>query len=158
MDALRADIDLIWENAITFNGEGSWITRPVGPMKTFTARKFAEATAGPAAAHAHPVAAARGAGVGNVPYAEGSPLFITPAMRNQLFENSQKLKDVERVEIGKLVTAMCPRAADNSVPTEMKIDVDAMDPKTFVRIDTYVRRLLAAALNAAQATGIVSTS
>ena len=38
--ALRADVDLIWDNAILFNGEGSWIKKSVPPQPAHSRSKF----------------------------------------------------------------------------------------------------------------------
>ena len=41
--SLRADVDLIWDNAILFNGEESWMKKHIDTMRPLAARKFDEA-------------------------------------------------------------------------------------------------------------------
>ena len=45
--ALQADLDLIWDNAIRYNGEDSWMKKYVDHMRAVTSRKLEEAMAEP---------------------------------------------------------------------------------------------------------------
>ena len=43
--SLRKDVDLIWDNAVLYNGESSWIKKYVDTMRTIASRKFADVAA-----------------------------------------------------------------------------------------------------------------
>ena len=47
--SLRKDVDLIWDNAVLYNGESSWIKKYVDTMRTIASRKFADVAARPGA-------------------------------------------------------------------------------------------------------------
>ena len=150
VEALRADVDLIWDNCILFNGDTSWMKRYVDAMRSVSARKFAEAAARPLGLVRKPSAVRVGGarppigGVGNVPIGNGGAHFITPQMRLQLLESSVRLRDEERVQLGVLAKDLCPAAVESVAEgRETKIDVDALDPKTFMRLDMHVRRMIA---------------
>jgi len=155
VELLRADVDLIWDNAILFNGETSWIKKYVDAMRSVSSRKFAEADArGPGLAPKpsfapRPVSGRPNPGLGNVligSASSGGSHFITPQMRLQLLESAIKLRDDERVKLGELAISLCPSAVESVAEgRETKIDVDALDPKSFVKLDMHVRRVLATA-------------
>ena len=91
----------------------------------------------------HAVDAAVG-GVGNVLIGTGRH-FITPQMRLQLLETARNLRDEERVQLGHLAKQLCPSAVEDAADgREIKIDVDALDPRTFLTLDMHVRRQLGA--------------
>jgi len=154
---LRADVDLVWDNAITFNGEMSWIKKYVDEMRTVTAKKFAEAdNAKPVGLVRKPsgfsrsgAPSAAGRGVGNVPFDDGgeSGRFITPQMRLGLVDNAIKLTDAERVTLGRKAQELCPSAVEitSTDGRETKIDIDLLDPRSFILLDAHVRSALARA-------------
>ena len=171
-EALRADVDLIWNNAEAFNGKESWIMKFVDTMRALAARKFSEAQLrGSAAlvrkpsivggatggAPARPVGGRPLVGVGNVKIYNETPHFITPQMRLQLLESAVKLKDEERVQLGTLARSLCPTAVEAvgegrvGEGRETKIDVDSLTPAAFLRLDMHVRRQLASAAMHAKA-------
>jgi hypothetical protein len=150
--SLRADVDLIWDNAVLYNGENSWIKKYVDAMRTVSARKFAEVAARPPGVVRKPSVARPSLpsgsqrGVGNVPAMPGTAYFITPQMRLQLLENAIKLQDNERVRLVQMAQSCCPGAVETvAEQRETKIDIDALDPGSFLRLDVHVRRCLAQA-------------
>ena len=53
------------------------------------------------------------------------------------------MRDEERVKFGVLAKQYCPSAVEAAGDgRETKIDVDALDPKTFLILDMHVRRML----------------
>ena len=150
--SLRADVDLIWDNAILFNGEESWMKKHIDTMRPLAARKFDEAArkkerlsvgfAG--GAMRRDASFARPAGPGNVLVDPNNDYgyFITPQMRLTLLESAIKLADGERVQLGKLAKQLCPDAVKvtGEDGRETMIDIDAIDPKSFLKLDMHVRR------------------
>ena len=151
--ALRADVDLVWQNALTYNGPNSWIKKYIDEMRAIASKKFSEAESRPPGLARKPSGVTRAPplsirGVGNVPVQSGAPFFITPQMRQQLLDNVVKLNDDQRVQIGKLAEAFSSHAVETCADgRETKIDVDALEPKTFIRLDVHVRSLLAATIS-----------
>ena len=139
---------------VLFNGEASFIKKFVDSMRPLAARKFADAAKNPpgvarAASGARPGGGRAAIGLGNVRIGtlggEGAH-FITPQMRLQLLESAVRLRDEERVQLGQLAASMCPNAVEDLADgREIKIDVDALDPKSFLKLDMHVRRMLAMA-------------
>ena len=76
-----------------------------------------------------------------------SERFITPQMRASLLDSSVRLTDQQRVELGKLAKAVCPTAVkyEGINDRETKVDIDALDPKSFILLDVHVRSLIARA-------------
>lgn len=150
---LRADVDLIWDNALLFNGETSWIKKYVDEMRHSASKKFREAESHPPGLARKPsVVRAPSSGfavrgIGNVPFAKSNcAYFITPQMRSQLLDNVVRLKDAERVQVGQLAQQVCGAAVEVIADgRELKIDVDALEPMAFVRLDVHVRSLIVAA-------------
>jgi hypothetical protein len=147
--SLRADVDLIWDNAVLYNGENSWIKKYVDAMRTVSARKFAEVAARPPGVVRKPsvsrpsLPSGTHRGTGNVPAMPGTAYFITPQMRLQLLENSIKIPDQDRVRLVQMAQSCCPSAVETvAEQRETKIDIDALDPGSFLRLDVHVRRCL----------------
>ena len=70
-------------------------------------------------------------------------------MRLQLYRNAAELQPGQRLELKRLAMRHCPDAVTD-VPNvqdprskDTKIDVDALDFSAFVRIDAWVRNLIA---------------
>ena len=40
---IKCDLELVWDNCITFNGRESWVGKHAGQLRDFTARKFSQA-------------------------------------------------------------------------------------------------------------------
>ena len=40
---VKCDLDLVWENCITFNTRGSWVGQQAVTLRDFTAKKFTQA-------------------------------------------------------------------------------------------------------------------
>ena len=136
--------------------QASWIKKHVDAMRSVSARKFTEAANRPLGLKRTPSSAALRppgggrappvGGVGNVPIGTAGGHFITPQMRLQLLESAVRLRDDERVQLGRIAKDMCPTAVEVLAEgRETKIDVDALDPKTFLKLDMHVRRQLAQA-------------
>ena len=152
--AVLADVELIWSNAILFNGENSWIIKNINVLKPMAEKKFASAraslakqlsaTAGGGTADGGGFGARGGVGVVTV-----GNFAITPGMRLQLYRNAAELQPGQRLELKRLAMRHCPDAVTD-VPNvqdprskDTKIDVDALDFSAFVRIDAWVRKLIA---------------
>ena len=61
-------------------------------------------------------------------------------------EEAVKLRDEQRVQLGHMAKQICPAAVEIGADgRETKIDVDALDPPSFLKLDMYVRRLAATA-------------
>ena len=145
VEELRADVDLIWDNAIAYNGEGSWIKKYVDAMKQIASRKFAEIAARRRARAQAERRAARAVGyrgVGNTPVLL-TAYFITPQMRLPLLERSITRRDEERIQLGELARSLCPAAVElSNEGRETKIDIDALEPRAFFRVDAHCRMLV----------------
>ena len=131
--------------------EEAWIKKYVDEMRHIAAKKFAEAEARlPGLARKPSTGVPRAPppgvrGVGNVPVQSGAAFFVTPQMRHQLLDNVVKLRDAQRVQIGRLAEQFAQGAVETCADgRETKIDVDALEPKAFIRLDVHVRTLLAA--------------
>ena len=120
-------------------------------MRNIASRKFAEVAARPPGlvrkpSVARPSLPSGARGVGNVPYGPGVAYFITPQMRLTFLENAIKMTDSERVNLVNLAQQCCPSAVESlSEGRETRIDVDALDPKAFLKLDVHVRRCLSQA-------------
>ena len=81
-----------------------------------------------------------------------------PQMRLQLLENSIRLRDEERLKFCQLAKELCASAVEYAGDgrSETKIDIDALDPSSFLQLDVQVRRMLsvAAAASAARSTAM----
>ena len=65
--------------------------------------------------------------------------MLTPQMRFHLYRNCSALQPKQLRDFRELVRQLCPTAIEDGSNGEVKIDVDAFDFRTFIRIDTFVR-------------------
>ena len=91
-------------------------------------KKMAHATAGGSA------------GVrGNVATITIDDKMLPPQMRLHLYHNCAALQPRQLRDFRELVRQLCPTAIEDCHHGEVKIDVDALDFRTFIRVDTWVR-------------------
>jgi len=117
---VAADVDLVWNNAMTYNQDESYIYNVAADLKMFADRKMAPL-----------VAAAREAG--DVPHE------LTFEMKRQLNENAALLSSKDLYGMVGIVEDTCKRAIDQSSPQEVEIDIDSLDLQTFLKVDKYVQ-------------------
>ena len=120
---VAADVDLVWSNAMTYNADGSFVYDAAAEMKAIADQKMAP--------HA---TAARGAGV--------VPKEITFEMRRQLTEGAAHLSPKELYGLLRVVEEACGRAIDEKAPTNVEIDIDALDVAAFLKVEKYVNDCL----------------
>ena len=65
--------------------------------------------------------------------------MLTPQMRQHLYSNCAVLHPGQLRKFRDLVRQLCPTAVEDLPHGEVKIDVDAFDFRTFIRVDTFVR-------------------
>ena len=123
---MAADVDLVWNNAMTHNQDESYIYQVAADLKAFADRKMAPL-----------VAAAREAG--------DLPHELTFEMKRQLNENAALLSSKDLYGMVGIVEDGCKRAIDQSSPQEVEIDIDSLDLQTFLKIDKYVQDCIARA-------------
>jgi hypothetical protein len=63
-------------------------------------------------------------------------------MRSQLSQNAAKLDASQLRSLMSVVTQCAPAAVRATSSQSWEIDVDLLDLKSFIKIDTWVRRLL----------------
>jgi len=141
-DALREDIELVWTNAIAFNGEGSWIEKNVNTLRQLANKKFASASMGAAGSASYNfddgAVSTEGQSMGTK--------MLTAQTRLNLHTNASQLKPSELLDLQKLARKLCSQAVHEVETGEIKIDIDKMDFASFVRLDVHVRKLVAGRL------------
>ena len=65
---------------------------------------------------------------------------LTQQMRQHLYHNTSVLQPTQLKKFRDMVRQCCPAAVEDLPNGEVKIDIDALDFRTFIRIDTYVRQ------------------
>ena len=135
LEELWADLNLMFDNAKLFNGPDSWVTKHEVGLRSFLEKKMAEAckkaTAGGGSAG--------GMVRGNVATITIDDKMLTPQMRLHLYQNCAVLQPRQLRDFRDLVRQLCPMAIEDGHHGEVKIDVDAFDFRTFIRVDTWVR-------------------
>jgi len=147
LEELRKDVDLIWSNALEYNGTESWLAPHVEKLKQLAEKKFTEAAA-IGALHAHGLhSSQRPSGGGSVDCAmmgDNLDKLLTPDMRMQLYQNASILKPAEILELKQFVHDICPDSIrEHTDVGETTIDIDSFDPPSFIRVDAHVRKLIA---------------
>jgi len=147
LDQCHADIDLIWANCRTFNGENTWVTNHANALKRIADGKFEAARHKLLAgimASPRPPGGKNKKGVGARPPVESSNEFgcVTPEMRHQLTVNAAKLEQAQLRSMMTVVKQCAPTAVIPTSAQSWEIDVDQLDIRSFIKIDTWVRRLL----------------
>lgn len=135
LEELWADINLMFDNAKLFNGPDSWVTKHECGLRSFLEKKMAEACKKMAHATAGGSAGVRG----NVATITIDDKMLTPQMRLHLYHNCAALQPRQLRDFRELVRQLCPTAIEDCHHGEVKIDVDALDFRTFIRVDTWVR-------------------
>jgi len=121
---LSAEISLVWNNAMTYNMDDSWIYQSAKGLKSFADKKLAPLMSG-----------ARSAG-----YSGGSePTELTFEMKQRLNDNANLLSSKDLYGMVGIVEEHCKSAVDQSNPAEVEIDIDSLDLPTFLKVDRYVR-------------------
>ena len=120
---VKCDLDLVWENSITFNGRETWIGQHALTLREFTAKKFTQAKLtddqilssetgtprkglGGPAKHAAPTAAAAAAAAGRRP----------PTKRYRAGDEPTKEEPLELAPARAPAPAPAPAAAPTPVP------------------------------------------
>ena len=141
VDALRADIELVWRNAIDFNGDGSWIMKNVDTLRQLAQKKFASVSLGAAASMSR--CSSIDGGAARFQAQSMGTKMLTPQTRLNLHTNASQLKPSDLLDLHKLARKLCASAVQELDTGEIKIDIDKMDFLSFVRLDVHVRKLVA---------------
>ena len=123
------EISLVWNNAMSYNMDDSWIHQSAKGLKQFADKKLA------------PLGGARGGG-----YSGGNePTELTFEMKQRLNDNANLLSSKDLYGMVGIVEDQCKTAVDQSNPAEVEIDIDSLDLPTFLKVDKYVRDCIARA-------------
>jgi len=117
--ALYADVDLVWQNAMLYNQDESFIYVLARDLKAYSDKKFQPL-----------LSSARGG--------SDEPKELTFEMKRQLNENSNQLSSKDLYGMVGIVEESCKRAIDQSNPAEVEIDIDSLDLQTFLKLNKYV--------------------
>ena len=60
-------------------------------------------------------------------------------MKHRLNQNANQLSSKDLYGMVGIVEENCKRALDQTNPAEVEIDIDSLDYKTFMAVDSYVR-------------------
>lgn len=71
------------------------------------------------------------------------PKEVSFEMKQELVSNANELSSKELYGMVYIVTQNCPAAMDSSQEEEVEMDVDNLDPDTFMLVDRYVKDCLA---------------
>ena len=144
-EVLKADLELVWSNALIFNGETSWIAKPVAVLRALADKMFASAAAPRRVYEGTASLSGGGNGGGALRTDWMGSFMLTPHMRQLLYQNICKLKPSAMLDFKRLAKTACATAVqEGELDGESTIDVDALDFASFVRLDTHVRGILAA--------------
>mmetsp|Transcript_22785 Transcript_22785/g.67140 ORF Transcript_22785/g.67140 Transcript_22785/m.67140 type:complete len:513 (-) Transcript_22785:289-1827(-) len=142
----HADVDLIWNNACAFNGNDSWVARNAMSLKAIADHKFDDVrhkvATGNIQSPKPSVGGAKRKAPGQMVVSSNELCCVTPEMRNQLSVNATKLDERQRRALMALVQQCAPAAVRATSSESWEIDVDLLDIKSFLKLDTWVRRLL----------------
>jgi hypothetical protein len=110
-------------------------------LRAFLDSKCAAAAAGMARQKSAVAAGGSAEGMlrGNVGTITIDDKMLTPQMRLALYNNCSVLQPPQLKKFRDLVRQLCPTALEDLQNGEVKIDLDAFDFRTFIRIDTFVR-------------------
>jgi len=121
---LAEEINLVWNNAMTYNMDDSWIHKSARDLKAYADKKMAPLLGG-----------SRSAG-----YSGGNePTELTFEMKQRLNDNANLLSSKDLYGMVGIVEENCKPAVDQSNPAEVEIDIDSLDLPTFLKVDRYVR-------------------
>lgn len=122
---LAEEINLVWNNAMTYNMDDSWIHKSARDLKSFADKKLAPLLSG-----------GRGAGHSG---GGSEPTELTFEMKQRLNDNANLLSSKDLYGMVGIVEENCKTAVDQSNPAEVEIDIDSLDLATFLKVDRYVR-------------------
>eukprot|EP00307_Rebecca_sp_RCC1486_P013774 CAMPEP_0119414934 /NCGR_PEP_ID=MMETSP1335-20130426/7251_1 /TAXON_ID=259385 /ORGANISM="Chrysoculter rhomboideus, Strain RCC1486" /LENGTH=328 /DNA_ID=CAMNT_0007439831 /DNA_START=19 /DNA_END=1005 /DNA_ORIENTATION=- len=128
VEGVFQDLDLVWRNAMSYNMEGSPVHEAARKLKVLAEKKFADLL--------------RESGdLGMLDAAK--PKDVSFEMKQELVSNANELSSKELYGMVYIVTQNCPTAMDSSQEEEVEMDVDNLDPDTFMLVDRYVKDCLA---------------
>ena len=140
-EAMKADVELVWANALRFNGADSWIAKPVSECRDLAEAKFRHAEATFESAQNAPAGGDERSLNGALTNPSGTAI-VTPQMRLLFWFNAKRLRSSEMLEVQRMVKKCCPAALVPLNSGDIKIDVDALDFRSFMRLDVHVRSVL----------------
>ena len=117
---VAADIDLVWNNAMTYNLPGSYVYETALDLQKLAKQKLS------------PLVAAA-TGIVEPPEPE-----VTFDMRKQLNEDVAQLTPGQLCGFLRVVQAACSRSVTDGVEGDIEIDLDALDLPAFLKVDEYV--------------------
>eukprot|EP00908_Phaeocystis_cordata_P001340 Transcript_11421.p1 GENE.Transcript_11421~~Transcript_11421.p1 ORF type:complete len:334 (-),score=185.93 Transcript_11421:186-1187(-) len=121
---LSEEINLVWNNAMTYNMDDSWIHQSARGLKAFADKKMAPL-----------LGSSRGGGYSGA----NEPTELTFEMKQRLNDNANLLSSKDLYGMVGIVEENCKAAVDQSNPAEVEIDIDSLDLPTFLKVDKYVR-------------------
>jgi len=130
VEAFAADVKLVFDNCIAYNGATSMFGVIAGIMSGIFDRKAALLTA--AAQQAPPPRLGQ-----PVPDREGWPTF---QQKKKFYDACTKLTLVELNHIVKLVHRSCAAALQHNGDKEVELDVDGLDMDTFNKVLKYAKQ------------------
>uniref|UniRef100_A0A7S4BXF0 Bromo domain-containing protein n=1 Tax=Chrysotila carterae TaxID=13221 RepID=A0A7S4BXF0_CHRCT len=139
-ESLKSAVELVWSNALLYNGETSWIAKNVEQLRALAEKKFASAERGGEPAPRPAAAASRN---GHKTTERLGEKMLTPQMKFHLYNNASLLRPDELLGLRELFRTVCPTAIHTSEVGDAKMDIDALDLRAFVTIDVHVRSIVA---------------
>ena len=119
VQAVVGDVDLVWQNAMTYNQDESYIYQVAAELKSFADKKLAPL-----------LAAYKDANV---------PTEVTFEMKRQLNEHAAMLSTKDLYGMLVIVEESCSRATMAASPQEVEIDLDQLDLDTFLKVERFVQ-------------------
>lgn len=117
---LRADLQRIVDNGVLFNGHAHIVTVLAKDLESTLSRLWATR-----------------AGELQKPY------MVTCPMRQQLYDNIFNLTDPQRLQVVELIGETCLDAIEVETQETSSVILDAMCLEQFIKVDCFVRRLIA---------------
>mmetsp|Transcript_33245 Transcript_33245/g.82792 ORF Transcript_33245/g.82792 Transcript_33245/m.82792 type:complete len:491 (+) Transcript_33245:126-1598(+) len=149
IDECHVDVDLIYSNCVAFNGEGAWISNHATTLKSIADSKFEVARyrlSSGGMLSPKPSAGFKRKLGSSTPRAEletsNELCCVTGEMRSQLSANSGRLDASQLHSLMSVVKQCAPGAVMATSAQSWEIDVDLLGLQGFVKVDTWVRRLL----------------
>jgi hypothetical protein len=115
---VKADVDLVWSNAMTYNLDGSYVYEAAAELKKVANQKIAPLI-----------------GEETPPEPE-----VTFEMLAQLNEDVALLTPMQIIGFLRVVQEACSRAVKDTSDGDLDLDLDALDLPAFLKVDEYVRQ------------------